>query len=561
MAGLNLLRARRWLPVVRKLAPEVLPWSDSDFLGEAGACRRAVLGALRDSLWLRIRFPKALSEGAAGRYARWLRCGRMRSREDCSSEVLWQTLFDPEDAESILDHYLHDSVLRRKQPDGILREGRAAMADWLLKQGREKYGWPASQILWFLQWCDEQDVLLRDLSRRVSPAAQRRFTAPGRDHRGQRGVNVIGHFTFASGLQRSATLTIQALHHAGERVWRRNLPILSDRDLSLRSRDYLDYEEGDVTVLHATPDPHYQNWADRAALHPRAGVRRVAHMAWELPEIPRDWPVDLPGIQEIWTYSRFVASAMRRYQLPVCVIPPGIPQPVFPMPPRARFGLPDDRRIFLFIFDLCSDMERKNPEGVITAFQRAARSDDRALLVIKVSHPAHDPRGLASLSEKAAQTGALILREHLSTGDTLGLIHACDAYISLHRAEGFGFTLAEAMILGKPVIATAWSGNVDYMNASNSYPVRFSPGQVPEGCPAYPAGLPWAEPDLDHAAHLIRRIMDVPEEARAIARAGESDARRLFSVEASAAAIASRLKVIRDGQPPEAESQRRQLSK
>ena len=140
----------------------------------------------------------------------------------------------------------------------------------------------------------------------------------------------------------------------------------------------------------------------------------------------------------------------------------------------------------------------------------------------------------------ARRAGVVVIDRTLPREEAYGLIQACDCYVSLHRSEGLGLTMAEAMLLGKPTIATAYSGNLDFMTPANSYLVRFDKTTIAEDIPPYPKGCVWAEPSVEHAAELMRRVYDEREEAAAIARRGQADLTSLLSPEASGRRMAAR---------------------
>jgi glycosyltransferase involved in cell wall biosynthesis len=159
----------------------------------------------------------------------------------------------------------------------------------------------------------------------------------------------------------------------------------------------------------------------------------------------------------------------------------------------------------------CSaESARKNPHGLLDAFRRAFRADDRVQLVIKTSNGdlrRDDWKRLAAAAEGLPCT---LFDRYLSRADVLALIRSCDAYASLHRAEGFGYTMAEAMALGRPVIATHYSGNADFMTPWNSFPCPVSPGRAGGDARRYARGQVWADPDLDAAAELMRAVVPRP---------------------------------------------------
>ena len=196
--------------------------------------------------------------------------------------------------------------------------------------------------------------------------------------------------------------------------------------------------------------------------------------------------------------------------LPVHHVLPGVQVTVNPHLTRKSFGLPDDRHLFLFAFDMCSVMERKNPLGLIRAYRQAFRADDRAQLVIKVSRGNYQPDDLQRLRTAADEAGALVIDRDMTREESFGLINCCDTYVSLHRSEGFGLTMAEAMLMGKPVIATKYSGNLDFMTPENSRLVDFTKTPITQDLPIYSKGCLWAEPSVEHAAHWLRWAYDQP---------------------------------------------------
>jgi glycosyltransferase involved in cell wall biosynthesis len=251
-----------------------------------------------------------------------------------------------------------------------------------------------------------------------------------------------------------------------------------------------------------------------------------------------------PLVDEIWTYTRFVAESISRVA-PVPVIPVPIPVTA-PEPGGATvdLGVPDGFR-FLFAFDFLSTPARKNPEGVIEAFTRAFGPGEGPQLVIKTLHGDLRPRALDRLRWLAeGRPDVHIVDLSLTNAERDALMAGCDCYVSLHRAEGFGLTLAEAMAIGKPVIATGYSGNLDFMTPMNSYLVEYDMTLVgPEG-EHYPAEGTWADPRLDHAAALMRRVVEQPDEARTKGERARSDIAAQLSPAAVGRIIRARLEAL-----------------
>ncbi len=236
------------------------------------------------------------------------------------------------------------------------------------------------------------------------------------------------------------------------------------------------------------------------------GRYNIGYWAWELSEFPEKWQGHLKYLDEVWVPSTFVLDSVAKVStIPVVRIPHSIPIPPATRPlSRDHFGIPKDRFAFLFIFDFHSFLERKNPAGVMEAFRRAFTHDDDVTLVVKCSHAT--PLEIAALHDAAGDLDICVIDEVLDRADLNSLIQLSDCYVSLHRSEGFGLTMAEAMALGKPVIATAYSGNMDFMTPADSLLVGYRMLEIEKDHGPYRKGYIWADPDIDHAAELMRRV-------------------------------------------------------
>jgi glycosyltransferase involved in cell wall biosynthesis len=190
--------------------------------------------------------------------------------------------------------------------------------------------------------------------------------------------------------------------------------------------------------------------------------------------------------------------------------------------------------------------ERKNPLGLITAFTEAFAPGTGAALLIKTINADQHPSEHDLLLADAARHPDIRVQEgYLDPRVKNALLASCDCYVSLHRAEGFGLTLAEAIYFGCPVIGTGYSGNLDFMSEENSCLVDFELIPIGRGAGPYPAEGEWAEPDLDHAARLMREAFDDPARSREIGARGAADIRRTHSREAAGSVMRRRLEAIR----------------
>jgi glycosyltransferase involved in cell wall biosynthesis len=275
---------------------------------------------------------------------------------------------------------------------------------------------------------------------------------------------------------------------------------------------------------------------------------RIGIWGWETNTIPERWSGAFSLVDEIWVYSRFMAENIAAAApVPVIALPPPVQAPA-PAAAPLRLGVPEGF-LFLFVFDYLSTIQRKNPVGLIEAFKLAfAPGEGPQLLIKTINGPL---RGLAEEEVLWAAHGRAdvhLIDRSLSGPELASLMAACDCYVSLHRSEGFGLTLAEAMAIGKPVIGTGYSGNVDFMNAENSYLVDYTIGRVGPDCEIYPPEGEWAQPSVEHAAELMRRVYEDREGAQLVGERAREDIARALSPEATGAAMRRRLEELSAGQ-------------
>jgi glycosyltransferase involved in cell wall biosynthesis len=258
--------------------------------------------------------------------------------------------------------------------------------------------------------------------------------------------------------------------------------------------------------------------------------RVIGYWVWELDRLPSSWRVGAGWVNEIWTMSRYSAAAMREFGVPVHVTPCAAAlRPMTPLDPTVRERVrtaylvrPDD---FLAVssFSLSSSIARKNPIGAIQAFQRAFGGRQDAHLILRCLGGHTRPRALARVKEAAAQADGMVtvIDQPGPLDELRGLYAAADAYISLHRAEGFGLNLAEAMLSELPVVATAYSANMEFMDEHCAALVPFALVAVKDEDGIYAArGASWAEPDLDAAVEQLRRLAANADLRRTIGVAG-----------------------------------------
>lgn len=477
----------------------------------------------------------------------------------------------------LLRAYVFSPAWQALYPDGLTVFGRRAFAGWVAATYRVKEGWinpacwpvdasPARQIRG-AYWAREDWRLLHphaldDASRASAliewlstPAAAQpaevvewvdaldvaqvaaELVAPG--------LNVIGHFAYPSGLRVSIEALVEGAQRVGVQTSLRDLK--TDRKDDPRHADFQGFEDFDTTLIHVQPEPFFDEAYSRSDLFERSPrTYRIAYWYWEFDVIPDSWLPHVEEIDEVWAATEFVARGLRaKISKPVHVLFPGVKLGPFERRPRAYFGLEAAPYTFLFTFHMMSVMERKNPLGLIRAFASAFRPGEPVQLVLKTSFAERHPEQFQALKDAAAKVGNVkIINEVYSPGDVLALMDACDAYVSLHRSEGLGLTMAEAMLMGKPVIATDFSGNVDFMDEGNSLPVRYEIVKLGKAIPPYDAHFEWAEPSEAHAAELMRRVFDNQAWAAELGGRAKASAQAALSVDVAGEKVARRLAEI-----------------
>jgi glycosyltransferase involved in cell wall biosynthesis len=372
------------------------------------------------------------------------------------------------------------------------------------------------------------------------------FQAP--EHTGRPlGVSVSGYLRDESGWGAAARGYVRALRHGG-------IPISLDDFSALTSNRSEDHSVGesqrlpspDINLVCIDAAQHFAALSNAGADY-FAGRYNIGAWAWELPHFPDRWYDRFAYYDEIWVGTSFIASTLSPIApVPVVRIPPVCTPACYGSRERGRseWGIAPDEFVFLFVFDVHSHLPRKNPLGVVQAFRRAFRPSERVRLILKCVNAEADPRGFAALRSQAEGASITFATGYAPASGLRDLMAATDAYVSLHRSEGIGLTIAEAMAHGKPVIATGWSGNVDFMDVSNSFPVGYDLVALDQNVGPYSAGSFWAQPSIEHAAHLMRWVVDHPGDARARGAAARDTIERDYSEAAIAPLIAHRLEII-----------------
>ena len=299
---------------------------------------------------------------------------------------------------------------------------------------------------------------------------------------------------------------------------------------------------GSLVVHHTGPFIPHALWAlGRAQVR---GRRIIGYWAWELPKLPDDWNGAFPFVHEIWVPSSFTRDAVAAAtEKPVHVLPHPLPDVAHTPNMRAALGLPADALVVLNVFHLGSAFSRKNPIAAVKAFRRAFGDAADRVLAIKLVDNGAAAWARRALDEAVAGASNIrIIDRMLPQPDMSGLIAACDIVLSLHRSEGFGLVPAEAMSLGKPVVATGWSGNLEFMTPENSALVRYAMVPVEDPEQTFDGdGQSWAEADVADAAEWLRRLADSAELRQRMGAAARADVRGKLSPEHFALTVADLL--------------------
>lgn len=347
------------------------------------------------------------------------------------------------------------------------------------------------------------------------PLAQRPF-----------GVNLIGYAFGQLGIGEDARMAARALLAADVPMTMLNFPPGSDIPQNDRSMAEHVSEYGDFTFnfFCMTAEENGRFYAERGRSQ-FLDRYNIGYWPWELSQWPAEWEMLLDLVDEVWVSTKHTYDALA----PICT------KPLFIMPmavelgpvtphaskskAREHFGLPGAAKLFCFAFDLKSSVDRKNPQACVdaflTAFPKEEFSADTVGLVIKVHKPTQRNRAWEKLKSLAAVDDRIhIIEETLSRPDLLALYKICDCFISLHRVEGFGRGLAEALQLGLHVITTGYSGNVDFCEPPHADWVRYRLIKVRKNQYPHAAGQVWAEPDVEHAAELMRSFVLYPIDSK-----------------------------------------------
>lgn len=334
-------------------------------------------------------------------------------------------------------------------------------------------------------------------------------------------ITVVGPLRASSGLGASARLCLEALRANGVKAAALDITAALRQPATLPPPEPPNaIEPGPGTLILHVNAPLTGMALLAVGRRRAAGKRIIGYWNWELPEVPPDWALGVGLVHEIWVPSTFTATAIAPIARgrPVHVVP----HPVALVAPPAQLAREAGTHFkVLSLFDASSSLARKNPEGAIAAFQAAFGDDPSARLVLKTQRMSEAGKAATRLRELADAPNIMVLDATFDAAGLETLYAEADVLLSLHRAEGFGLTLAEAMRRGIPVVATGWSGNADFLSDEVGIPIPWSLVSAQDDQRTYHhPNLRWAEPDVAAAAAALRRLRADPALARRLGAAG-----------------------------------------
>ncbi|HEV8580090.1 MAG TPA: glycosyltransferase [Thermoanaerobaculia bacterium] len=361
----------------------------------------------------------------------------------------------------------------------------------------------------FLDWVRTQGVREHHIPPQLIPPPAARAALPmarGKNRKMIPGVNVYGYVYAESGTGQIVRSVVAALAAAG-------IPyavVPFTHTVSRQQREFRDLGTAvpvfDTNLICVNADavpPFFESMRGQLP----AGARNIGLWAWEVEDLPGEMARSERYLDEIWGISRFTAEALAHcLTKPVRAFPLPVAVPEVRPRTRAELGMPEGF-LFLFCFDYDSVFRRKNPLAVVAAFRQAFADRPEVALYIKTTNAGRHAAEQEELRAAAAGWSNIVIRDaYVASGDYFSMLDACDCYVSLHRSEGFGLTVAEAMALGKPVISTAYSATLELANESNSFLVPARLTEVGDGAAPYPPRSRWAEPDVAAAAERMARV-------------------------------------------------------
>ena len=366
------------------------------------------------------------------------------------------------------------------------------------------------------------------------------------------GINFYGPLSAFSGLGTAARGYVSSLEKAKitYKIVGDNIYDYSNQDLQeFRARtrvpnlDSLMSKQYRINILHYNADA-IDRFFKILPMEILDNCYNIGIWTWELPSFRSDWFQYFGAVDEVWVPSNFVRDALASIA----------PVPVITMPhcielelgngnyDRSHFGIPEDAFVFSYIFDVSSHILRKNPFALVEAFEKAFPGNSKAVLALKFHSGQHNPEAVKKLRNLATRNRNIkIFSRFFSEAELISFKMITDCLVSPHRSEGFGLNIAEAMYLGQPVIATNFSSNTDFMNADNSYPLKYQLTAIENQSGPYLPGYVWAEPSIEHLTELMIEVFENRKEALERGQEAANLIRQNYSAEAIGNLISQRI--------------------
>lgn len=338
------------------------------------------------------------------------------------------------------------------------------------------------------------------------------------------GVNVAGYLASEKGVGEVVRSSLRIMHAAGIPYVANNFVDTGSLNLEKPLSNFSEENPYRINLINVNADqvPYF---AEKKVGY-LSEHYNIGFWHWELSSFPKEWCGSFGYLNEIWVSSDFTLRSVAEVSpVPVTCVPLAIDPQLQPSPDCSResFGLDPETYVYLFFFDFHSFLERKNPLGLIRAFRQAFGERRDALLLMKSTHGDSAPEQLRRLVRECQGANIRIFDKVLSREATHSLMSVADCYVSLHRSEGFGLTMSEAMVCGKPVIATGYSGNLDFMTKENSFLVPYKLIEIERDHGPYKKGNVWADPNIEEASRMMLRVFEDRVGTANTAKRGQAD--------------------------------------
>lgn len=358
------------------------------------------------------------------------------------------------------------------------------------------------------------------------------------------GVNYFADFNAVTGIGEAVRGNVSALSLQGVNVKKIHIPLSENQYPFLN--DFDSTPEYDINIFHHNPGFQFKKILKKYPPTFFKNKYNIAYWAWETDIFPKRFHAYLDLIDEIWVPSTFVKKSIAKVtDKPICVIPHQIEIENDDSICFNALNLPEDSFVFLNVFDYGSTIARKNTLELIETFKQSFNETENVWLVLKALPNSSFSRDMYLVHTAISNHQRIILIEDiLKQNELMALKKRCQVYISMHCAEGFGINLAQAMLLGKPVIATGYSGNMDFMNHENSFPIPFKLSKIKSSSKTFSPKTIWAYPDMLEAGKIMRWVVENYESASKIAAKGKKFIQENLSPNKIGSLMTERLRLI-----------------